>query len=791
MILMKRPNLLRFFWGAAVALIGTVQAGEAMQAKSSNLRATDAVIVYGSQAKWANRYAAGELAKYLSSLTCKNIKIVKDSDLKMGGGKNLILIGNSKANKITRSLEDRGVFNLSKILPEGDGFIIKTVKDGKRNYLILAGKNDIGTLYSVYGYLKTFCEIGFFQDGDYIPYQPKIPFGGINVVSIPRFDDRMHNLFGHWGMKKYQAQFWNFEDFRKLLDWMTKNRLNMLFFNMDVLENLSGTLFEEAFPEAGPRSREKHLECEYPKSWNWPPEYRTDQLKKILEYGRRRGIRFAYFFSYAHVTFEYKEAHPEIKYIDDPFPLIHPDDPMAEKVHKRLVKKCIEMYGTDHYYMYTPYGERAIGSDPIKDKTNAALQLCRIYKKIDPKAVWITDTWDFGMFPDLWTEATVKRYLEKMPDMTYLYDTNADMGSKPLYKKFDYFYGKKWAFGILNAYAWEDEIYGDVWDIAERLKRLAKDSKAKNCTGVIICPELLNYNTMYRQLLTRLAWNPGSVDVNRFLTDYTVRRYGRKSADNMVGCTKKLALAMKHRWPGYPCDVILPSPIPRIYQKIWDLHVETENNYAGRLAHLKKTIPLLREALEIALSEKDRQKSNKLYENDLFEIARLYIGEVSDFYLSRLYFNFKNKEKEKFEKSARKINLCLNWLEKLLSTRKDYSLEDTIEQVMAVKGTNPHTPELIRWTSCAGGDYLTNANLEQLHYYYRPQVNAYIEELRQRFGNGPHAYEEAQEGLRKRLEKIKDRYLQLPSIRVDDRFRFKGTALEAVEAAYRELSSIN
>jgi len=783
MLKIKQALFLLLFFSISMIISDVTQAAK----RELRVEGSQLAIVYSSNESWLSKHTAQELGKYIAQMTGSEIPILRDDDSRIQNKKNIILVGNSSTNKVTGSLVDKGILRLDKIIGERDVFTIRSIRDKGKNYLILAGGNDIATLYAAYTYLEEFCEIGFFQDGDYVPEKKALVFRGIDVFEKPRFEDRMHNCFGFWATKKYQVQFWDFEDWKKyFLNWMVKKKANLMFLDMEFTERLSGTLFKEAFPEIGPEVSGEKIFCgDHPKSWNWPPEYRTEQLKKILSYGRKLGIRFAYFLRYAEVPSRYKKLHPELKYVDyaPGYPLVHPDDPMAEKIHWQLMEKLFEMYGTDHYYMYTPYAEHDPGADPVKLKLDAVLQLCKVYEEIDPKAIWVMDSWDFTFNPGgIWTKKKVKEYLDALPpDMTYIYDTTADMLSTPEYKRHNYFYGKKWAFGIVNAYAWEDMLYGDLWDITRRLKEVATDPKAINCKGVHIAPELTNYNIMYRELLTKLSWDPVKVDVDRFLKDYTVRRYGRKSMRNMLKCNGKIAQAMKLMWPGYPCDIIVPAPIRRLHQKIWDIHVETEENYKGRLISLKKTIPLLEEALGVALREKDNQEGNKLYENDLVDIARSYIGQLSDLYLSKLYFAFLNGDRKEFERLARKVNEHLEWIEKILSTRKDFSLEEMVKDVMKIEGTNHCVPELIRYDIPAGGDYTTNEIFEQLHYYYRPQVNAYFDELRERSAGD---FSDFESTLHRKLEKVKTEWLQRTSIHVGDEYRFKGSPLEAVEAAF-------
>jgi hypothetical protein len=67
--------------------------------------------------------------------------------------------------------------------------------------------------------------------------------------------------------------------------------------------------------------------------------------------------------------------------------------------------------------------------------------------------------------------------------------------------------------------------------------------------------------------------------------------------------------------------------------------------------------------------------------------------------------------------------------EKILSTRKDFSLTELIRKVMSVPGTNKFTPEMIRQGNIVA-EYPTRDCYEIMHTYYRPKMQIYFDLLR-------------------------------------------------------------
>jgi len=110
----------------------------------------------------------------------------------------------------------------------------------------------------------------------------------IDVVESPRFEYRGLRYFAHRGLKRFQAEHWSYEDWKREIDWMVKKRLNffMLRIGMD-------DVWQRAFPKDVPYP-EKYLEITgvdaegyNDRSDFWTLKYRGELREKILEYARR------------------------------------------------------------------------------------------------------------------------------------------------------------------------------------------------------------------------------------------------------------------------------------------------------------------------------------------------------------------------------------------------------------------------------------------------------------------------------------------------------------------------
>ncbi len=125
---------------------------------------------------------------------------------------------------------------------------------------------------------------------------------------------------------------------------------------------------------------------------------------------------------------------------------IHPSDPFYEEFTARYLQRLVAVFGTDHLYGGAPYGETSPEKNPEENyalKKAAALGYMDLLRRVDPKAVWVTDSWDFFWSRDTWTQDRVREYLDAMPaDGFFIYDCNPDNLGIPVHRVHANFHGK-------------------------------------------------------------------------------------------------------------------------------------------------------------------------------------------------------------------------------------------------------------------------------------------------------------------------------------------------------------
>ena len=164
-----------------------------------------------------------------------------------------------------------------------DYCIISQVENG-RNLRFLGGGRGRSTVYAVYDFFERRADCHYFWDGDVIPHRDTIDICGLYVVESPRFEYRAIRYFAHRGLTRFQAEHWDWEQWKQEIDWVVKARLNtfMLRIGMD-------DLFQKAFPDIVNYPPEDQKQPDAGEGYNnrttaWSLQYRGQLRKKVLSY---------------------------------------------------------------------------------------------------------------------------------------------------------------------------------------------------------------------------------------------------------------------------------------------------------------------------------------------------------------------------------------------------------------------------------------------------------------------------------------------------------------------------
>ena len=711
-------------------------------------RPTSAIVV-GKSAAAPEHHAASELRRYVKQMTAAEVPIVGETDPLVGKKRNIVVIGNPETNRVLAQLHGKKLLGPSFDGLAHDGFILKTLRDAETNYLVIASPLPRGCLHGVYHLLEEYFHVGFFWDGDLIPSSKQLLVNSIERAETPHFPDREYMQLCAYG---YTATFWGLEEWKNELNWAAKKKFNLIQLTFGHTVSRYNALKALGVDSTPPTEWERH---------------ESSLAQQLSVYARQLGLRIVHPAFDGLVPPEFREKHPSIKLIEvrwldlPPHLYILPSDPMFVKVGSRFIEEHNKLCGTDHFYNVDPYPETDPGNTPeekLKVKVDFARAVAKSIKQADPRGTWVMSGWAFTD-ATIWTKQDVKAFLQVVPrDMFVVNDIWAE--HNPIYKKFDYFHGKRWGFSVLHSMGGWTTIHGDLADLIRRVQDVVSDPKAIHCTNFYLNPEILNHNDVYFDLSARLAWNPVGLELHTYLDDYLTRRYGAEAAPGMRKSWDKL---LESAYGHY--DFTAPAYQDRLSLDVHEIYGTLRNRY----------IPHLRRALELALTQEPLLHQNNFYQRDIVDVTRQYVGEVFNLHFEKLVSAFKSHDTVSFEREAKVLKSCLECQEKILSSHAAFYMAGEVELSRKLpKFSSPyyaHSVPLLsdnsaairqRYTALGGVmyyptliDYARKDVYELIKFYYRGRLDLYLDYLRERLAKSePFSFEDIEKQNREWTEKF-------------------------------------
>jgi hypothetical protein len=405
--------------------------------------------------------------------------------------------------------------------------------------------------------------------------------------------------------------------------------------------------------------------------------------------------------------------------------------------------------------------------------------LVKAIKSADPKGIWYLNGWAWVADAAYWPKETMKAFFDAIDtDDCLVIDHFCDVS--PVYNTDfgNYFYGKKWCFNIIHNFGGDDKLFGDIYDLNRRVQAVLNDPRANRCIGFGLMMEVLRYDILYFDFATKLAWNPKSVDIDKFIDDYTLRRYGKEAFPKMKQAARLLVDAVYSSVPGSEGRYqhrFYPEIIP-YQQALQSLTIANK----------------LKQVLSLSLDARKLLEDNRLYQNDLVDIIRQYVTELFNLHYSLLNLAFSQGDIKNFNKEARVLDKLLKGLEKVLSSRADYRIEDIVKRLASE--APQRSEEISRFIRDSGLtfaaslpaiiDYQSKDLYELVKFYYHKRLKAYIGYLRERLRLGESGV--SNEELNKLYREIELQWVN-EGYDPKDAEAYKGSMVDAVEEVFQQL----
>ncbi|NLX99437.1 MAG: hypothetical protein GXY83_25155 [Rhodopirellula sp.] len=662
----------------------------------------------------------------------------------------IVVIGSDAVHPLVHRIILDGTIDTLGLQYGADGYRMLCVPYQGRRLLILAGGCGKSTLYAVYDFFRRQAGVEYFWDGDAIPNRDRIDFDGLDVAEQPHFAYRGLRYFAHRGLHRFQAEHWDFEDWKREIDWLVKSR-----FNLFMLRTGIDDLFQRAFPD----------EVHYPpvggmdpdgvdRSYNdrtsfWPLRYRGELRKQVLRYAFDRGLIHPEDTGtpthwYSHTPSEFFRARPDFPVTKDQktgyslstHAIWDIADQRAWDTYWKLSETHVREFGEPRMFHTIGLAERTFGKDArenLQRKLYVYRKTQQMLREHYPDAPLIIAGWDFIMW---WKDEDVHRLLAEFDsEKTIVFDYTADDAAKVTFRDWNLLGNFPWFFGIFHSFARNSDIHEDYGVLAERLRMAAPDPK---CRGLFVWSEISHSDTFLLEYLAANSWRP-TEDLPAAVTRYCQSRYPDDLAERMASLWKNFLITSQSvHWTLHGNRRFsFNEPQNRLLNGS-DFSTLTPE----RMAAIEEEYARIRPSLEPApqvLEDLAEMSANRqqipFWRRDALDMARTIASRAL---LTSLMHGARSMEAwregkadaEAITKMAELSKAILDAQADVLFQSDEFSMFASLERLKRAEplggvdpAVNPHAEQTLK--SNAENDYCRSHHYELVRHVYRPEFEAY------------------------------------------------------------------
>ncbi len=456
-------------------------------------------------------------------------------------------LAGSNASKAARAL-------LLRLLPQhADRFVFETISpvsgrdvfelESRDDQVVVRGNTGVSMAMGLNWYLKHYCHGDISLCGSQLHLPSPLPQVQPKVQQVCW---AKHRYFLNYCCFGYSLPWFDWAQWERLIDWMALNGINtpLAVTGQEavwqaVCRRLGMT--EEQITEflAGP----PYLPFQWmgcldgwggPLPQNWIDRH-EELAKKILARERELGMTPVLQGFTGHVPVALAQRYPEakvhrIRWIEWETALLDPLDPLFAEVARIYLEEQSKRFGTDHLYAADTFIEMRPPRDDPKYLADLARAIYAGMTVSDAQAIWVLQGWIFTNNPKFWKPPQGRAMFGAVPDDRMLV-LDLMCEQNPAWSKTEAFYGKPWLWCNLQNFGNTVHLSGALHRIAQDLPALRDQPQSGKLTGLGFVNEGLGYNPVVYDLMFEMAWQDQPVEVQKWLDDYVLSRYGRANAD--------------------------------------------------------------------------------------------------------------------------------------------------------------------------------------------------------------------------------------------------------------------
>ncbi len=575
------------------------------------------------------------------------------------------------------------------VIPTDEGRDVFEI-ESQGTKIVLRGNNGVALAAGFNWYLKYFCQCHYALKSRQMRLPDPLPRVSPKVRRVSQ--DRWR-YFLNYCCFGYSLPWYDWSDWEKLIDWMALNGVNA---------PLSVTGQEAVWVAAGRQLGFTDDELRgflagppyLPFGWmgcldGWGgPLARTwvarhaDLQKKILARERLFGMTPVLQGFTGHVPpatrqrFSSSRIHT-VKWAEWETLLLDPLDPLFGRFASAFLKEQRRLIGTDHLYAADTFIEMTPPSGDPGFLAETAQAIYRGMADSDPQAIWVLQGWTFYNQAQFWTEPRRQAFLDAVPNAHMLVlDLFCDVN--PVWNKTRAFCGKPWAWCALQNFG--DCVYlgGALNRIHTDLPAARKDPLASQLAGIGFVNEGLDYNPVVFDYLFEQAWRPESIELDRWLKDYSHRAYG--VAD--VGCEAAWDKLGQTAFTGQHQTIAAYTHAPTL-------------DPVGKPPYPNEQLV---QAWADLLSAAPIAGASDAYRFDLVSVTRQALGNYSGELQAEAVRAWRAKDREAFMLASERFLNLIRDVDRLLATRPEYLLGRWLEDARRW-GRTPDQRARLEWNA--------------------------------------------------------------------------------------------
>ncbi|QKJ30590.1 alpha-N-acetylglucosaminidase [Mucilaginibacter mali] len=551
--------------------------------------------------------------------------------------------------------------------------------ESRGNKIVLRGSDGVAIASALYYYLTEYAHCQVTWNGTNLNLPAVLPKVKGKVRKETPYQYRYYLNYCTFN---YSMSWWDWNRWEKEIDWMALHGINMpLAITGEeytwylVYKDMGFTAADLKGFFTGPSYF----------SWFWmgnmdgwggplPLHWMQSHMelqKKILARQRALGMKPVLPAFTGHVPAAFKSKFPDAKLkttnwkngFADTY-ILDAEDPMFAQIGKKFLQKQTQLLGTDHLYSADTFNENEPPSDEPAYLSRLSAGVYDAMHKADTAAVWVMQGWLFYSDRKFWKEAQTEALLKAVPDnKMIILDLATEI--EPVWKRTSAFYGKPWIWNMLNNFGANTNLFGRMDAVAAEPSAALHHPQSGQMKGIGLTMEGIEQNPVLYELLTDNTWRNEPINVDTWLPQYVLNRYGKKNAQALK------AWEILHRTVySVPKDKYIRDGAESIIQGRPTLDsmtrwAKTKLNY-----NAKDLLP----AWQALINAAPALQNSDGYRFDLVDVTRQVLANYALPLQRKIVTAYQQKDMAAFKKySAGFIDLITD-MDKLLATRQDFLL---------------------------------------------------------------------------------------------------------------------